>query len=278
MPPAVVEPYGVAPRTGNVNRSVTMLQNVHIVLAGTQHPGNIGSAARAMRTMGLRSLRLVAPLSFPHPEATALAAGADDVLEAAERHDSLQPAIADCRLLMGCSARRRGVTLPTLDPEAAAQALLDASAEGPVGLLFGNERSGLSNEELQRCHAAVHIPSDPDFSSLNLAAAVQVMAYALRREALARAQPEQLANAGREPAATSAELEGLFEHLDRTLQAIDFHKGRSPATVMRRLRRIYLRAGLDQREVRILRGILADCERMARLAGVAADPTPADMR
>ncbi len=245
---------------------------IHFVLLGTQHPGNIGSAARAMRTMGLRSLRLVAPLAFPHPDATALAAGADDVLEQAPCFDSLPPAIADCRLLLGCSARRRGVTLPTLDPEEAAARLIEASAEGPVALLFGNERTGLTNDELQRCHAAVHIPSDPEFSSLNLAAAVQVMAYALRREHLARSGAP-VEPGSRDPPATSAELEGFFGHLDKALHAIDFHKGRSPGTVMRRLRRIYLRAALDQREVRILRGILTDAERMARLAGMTIDST-----
>lgn len=248
-----------------------MPNTIHIVLLGTQHPGNIGSAARAMRTMGLRSLRLVAPLAFPHPDASALAAGADDVLESAGVFGELTPAIADCRLLLGCSARRRGVTLPTLDPEAAAKRLIDASADGPVGLLFGNERSGLSNDELMHCHAAVHIPSDADFSSLNLAAAVQVMSYALRREQLARTEVRIDRRAGAEPPATNAELEGLFGHLDRALHAIDFHKGRSPGTVMRRLRRVFLRADLDQREVRILRGILTDAERMARLAGRALD-------
>lgn len=243
---------------------------IHIVLLGTQHPGNIGSSARAMLTMGLSSLRLVSPLAFPHPDAIALAAGADGVLEQAALFDALQPAIADCRLLLGCSARRRGVTLPTLNPEEAAARLIEASAEGPVGLLFGNERTGLTNDELQRCHAAVHIPSDPDFSSLNLAAAVQVMAYALRREHLARSGSVVERGSG-DPPATSQELEGFFGHLDKTLHAIDFHKGRSPGTVMRRLRRIYLRAALDQREVRILRGILTDAERMARLAGMEID-------
>jgi tRNA (cytidine32/uridine32-2'-O)-methyltransferase len=244
-----------------------MLQQVHIVLVGTQHPGNIGSAARALRTMGLSSLRLVAPEAFPHPEASALAAGADEVLQRAAVHDDLPPAIADCRLLIGTSARRRGVSLPLLAPEEAAVQLLDAAADGPVGLLFGRERTGLTNDELQRCHAAVMIPTDPDFSSLNLAAAVQVLAYTLRREWLARQDGAAPAAPRRAPPASSAELEGLFAHLDRALHAIDFHKGRSPATVLRRLRRIYLRAGLDQREVRILRGILADAERMARLAG-----------
>lgn len=252
----------------------TMLDNINIVLVGTQHPGNIGSAARAMRTMGLTRLRLVAPESFPHPEANVLAAGADDVLAAAAVHASLEPAIADCRLVLGCSARRRGVTLPTFVPDEAAQELLAAAARGPVALLFGAERSGLSNAELQRCHGAVQIPADPSFSSLNLAAAVQVLAWALRRAWLAEAPPPA-PEAGRDPPATSAELEGFFAHLDRALAAIDFHKGRSPATVLHRLRRLFLRAAPDQRELRILRGVLADAERMARMAAGCSGERPA---
>ena len=254
----------------------TMLDNLNIVLVGTQHPGNIGSAARAMRTMGLTRLRLVAPEAFPHPEASALAAGADDVLAAAAVHDDLEAAIADCRLVLGCSARRRGVALPTLEPDEAARRLLAAAAEGPVALLFGAERSGLRNDELQRCHAAVQIPADPSFSSLNLATAVQVLAWILRRawlEAAPAAAP-LAPETRRDPPATSAELEGFFAHLDRALVAIDFHKGRSPETVLHRLRRLYLRAMPDQRELRILRGILADAERMARLASGARDARP----
>ncbi len=251
----------------------TMLDNLHIVLVGTQHPGNIGSAARAMRTMGLTRLRLVCPAAFPHPEASALAAGADDVLDAAAVHDSLEPAIADCHLVLGCSARRRGVALPTFTPDEAAQELLAAAAQGPVALLFGAERSGLSNDELQRCHGAVQIPADPTFSSLNLAAAVQVLAWSLRRAALTEA-PAPSPELRREPPATSAELEGFFAHLDRALVAIDFHKGRSPETVLHRLRRLFLRATPDQRELRILRGILADAERMARLASAAGSARP----
>lgn len=256
------------------------MSQLRIVLVGTQHPGNIGSAARAMRTMGLSELVLVAPeATLPHPEATALAAGADALLASAPIHADVAAAVADCRLVMGCTARSRSVPMPELSPRVAARQLLQASGEGPVALLFGRERTGLSNDELQLCQAAVHIPSVSEFSSLNLAASVQVLAYELRLAALEACgdggEPDVPAAGGSppapgrvEPPATHAELEGMFDHLLRTLDDIDFHKGRSPDTVMRRLRRLFLRAAPDQREVRIVRGILADMQRIARLSGI----------
>jgi tRNA (cytidine32/uridine32-2'-O)-methyltransferase len=220
-----------------------------------------------MRTMGLSRLVLVAPERFPDPDATAMAAGADGLMEAAPRVASVEEAVADCRLVLGCTARQRGVRLPERHPREAAAELLAAAAHGPVALLFGRERTGLTNDELQRCHAAVHIPANPEFSSLNLAAAVQVLSYELRGAALAQgAAPAPSAKRGELPA-THAEMEGLFGHLAEALEAIDFHKGRSPKTVLRRLRRLLLRATPDPREVRILRGILSEAERMARLAG-----------
>src|SRR5690349_21699325 len=141
---------------------------VRFVLVNTSHPGNIGAAARAIRTMGLRRLSLVAPQAFPHREATALAAGADDVLDAAPVNADLPAAIADCRLVLGATARRRGVELEELDPREAARRVLAAAGEGhEVALLFGNERVGLDNDEIRYCHAAITIPSDPSYSSLN---------------------------------------------------------------------------------------------------------------
>lgn len=271
----------VEPAPGKDNRSApaaaeeTMndpFQNLRIVLVGTQHPGNIGSAARAMKTMGLSALHLVAPERFPDPEAIALAAGADDVLATAPVHADLDAALAGCRFVVGTSARRRHVPLPELDPRDAARQLAAAAADGPVALLFGRERTGLENAELQRCHASVSIPTNPAFSSLNLAAAVQVLAYELRLAGLAQAGDAAPAS-GRpmpapdsEPPATADELERLFGHLGEALDDIDFHKGRAPEMVMSRLRRLYLRAGLDTREVKILRGILSEAQRMARLA------------
>jgi len=250
---------------------------IRIVLVGTQHPGNIGSAARAIKTMGLSRLALVAPERFPDREADALAAGARDVLDAASLHDTLAEAIADCRLVLGCTARSRRVPLPEQVPrDAAATALAEAAAGVEVALVFGRERTGLENEELQLCHGAVHIPSDPAYGSLNLAAAVQVLAYELRMAWLASLAPAPAAPAAIAPAAgigqdrdqpaSHAQLEGFFAQLAETLDDIDFHKGRAPASAMRKLRRLFLRARPDVREVRLLRGVLADAQRMARLA------------
>ncbi len=247
------------------------IDNLRIVLVGTQHPGNIGSAARAMKTMGLSALHLVAPERFPDQEANTLAAGADDLLASAPVHASLDEALAGCHLVLGTSARRRHVPLPEMNPREAARALLEGVGRGPVALLFGRERTGLENEELQRCHASVGIPSNPDFSSLNLASAVQVLSYELRLavlDAAAGGMPSgrPMPVAGAEPLATADELERYFVHLDQALHEIDFHKGKPPEMVMQRLRRLYLRAGLDAREVKILRGILTEAQRMARIA------------
>ena len=244
---------------------------LRIVLVGTQHPGNIGSAARAMKTMGLSRLVLVSPERTPNVDSLALAAGAVDVLEAAPVVATLAEAVADCRLVLGCTARSRRIALDELWPrDAAARALGEVAAGAEVALVFGRERTGLTNDELQLCHAAVHIPANPDYSSLNLASAVQVLSYELRLAILAsRPSPEPVAvDAERaEPPASHADLEGFFSQLAETLDAIDFHKGRAPESAMRKLRRLFLRASLDAREVRLLRGILADAERMAMLAG-----------
>lgn len=248
---------------------------IRVVLVGTQHPGNIGSAARAMKTMGLARLALVAPERYPHAEADALAAGAGDVLAAATVHPDLAAAVADCTLVLGCTARSRRVPLPEHGPrEAAATALAEAAGGGEVALVFGRERTGLENDELQLCHAAVHIPANPGYSSLNLAAAVQVLAWELRSGLLERMAPGQGVEAvePRDPPASHAQLEGLFAQLAETLDAIDFHKGRAPESAMRKLRRLFLRSRLDAREVRLLRGVLADAQRMARLAGGSDRP------
>jgi len=225
-----------------------------------------------MKTMGLGELALVAPHKPQHPDAFAMAAGADDVLAGARICGSLEEAVADCGFVAGCTARLRQVTLPEFAPRDAAQRLLDETRHGAVALVFGPERTGLTNEDLQRCHATVHIPANPGYSSLNLAAAVQVLCYELRLAILARAGEAGAAAIGPDaergdPPATQAQMEAFFVHLEQTLHAIDFHKGRSPTTVVRRLRALFLRAQPDARELRILRGIFADAERMARLAG-----------
>ena len=242
--------------------------NVRIVLVGTQHPGNIGAAARAMKTMGLSRLVLVAPEKAPDRDTEAMAAGADDLVAAAPIFVTLAEAVADCRLVLGCTARSRRVQLEPLPPREAAARMLATAASAPVALVFGRERTGLDNNELQLCHAAVHIPSDPEFSSLNLAAAVQVLSYEVRMATLA-ADADSPGSAPRQALAPHSELEGFFAQLADTLEAIDFHKGRAPESAMRKLRRLYLRAGLDSAEVRLLRGVLADTQRMSMLAGKA---------
>ena len=265
---------GIMPATARARGDPVMnivQANVLCVLVRPQHPGNIGAAARALRTMGLTRMSLVAPRRFPDADATALAAGADGVLEAATVHADLDDALAGCTLALGLSARRRGVVMEELDPRAAAaRASAHAASGGQVALLFGNERTGLDNDELARCQAMVRIPSVEDFSSLNLAQAVQVMAYELRMCTLAPS--DSAAGSAIDDAdlpAKLADLESFFNHLWQALVAVDFHKGRAPFTIERRLRRLFLRAEPSVRELRILHGILSDAERMARLARAA---------
>lgn len=264
-----IEPSAAAP-----DAAAFTLARIRIVLVGTQHPGNIGSAARAMKTMGLSRLVLVAPETAPNAESYALAAGADDVLASAATYATLAEAVADCTQVYGCTARSRRIALDELAPRVASgRVRFEAEAGGEIAVVFGRERTGLDNDELQLCHAAVHIPANPGYSSLNLAAAVQVLCYELRLAALGEAVeaaqlPPAAAEAGarREPPASHAQLEGLFGQLANTLDAIDFHKGRAPEAAMRKLRRVFLRAGLDEREVRLLRGVLSDAQRMASIA------------
>lgn len=257
----------------------TLLQPIRVVLVETALPENIGSAARAMKTMGLTDLALVRPKVFPDARATALAAGADDVLEHARICESLTEAIGDCVFAAGCTARLRDIALPLLDPAQGAQRLLSEIAHGTVALVFGTERTGLTNEDLSRCHIAIHIPTDPDFSSLNLAQAVQVLAFCVRSSALAMpidVNGEALvgaatlaATAQTDDADTRAnvlQLERMFEHFEQALADIDFFKGRPYGHLMQRIRRMLHRAELEEREVMILRGILADAQRQARLA------------
>ncbi|MBN8769341.1 MAG: RNA methyltransferase [Stenotrophomonas nitritireducens] len=240
---------------------------IRFVLVGTQHPGNIGAAARAMKTMGLSKLVLVAPEQPLDDVAYRRSAGAEDVLGDAPVFATLAEAVADCRLVLGCTARSRRVQLEELLPEVAGQRAVARAAEpAEVAFVFGRERTGLTNDELQLCHLAVHIPSDPEFSSLNLAAAVQVLAYEVRMAQLeGQAAPAVEQGYGEAPA-SHAQLEGLFGQFGDTLDQIDFHKGRAPESAMRKLRRLFMKADLSEQEVRLLRGILSDAQRMARLA------------
>jgi len=243
-----------------------LASRIRFVLVRTSHPGNIGSSARAIRTMGFERLELVAPARFPDTEANALAAGADDVLANAGLHAGLIDGLAGSSLALGLSARRRGVNLPEISPREAATQVLAAAGRGEqVALVFGNERTGLENEELARCHAMVRIPSVDDFSSLNLSQAVQVMAYELRVAMLGNDAPVP-APVRDEPPADATQMEQFYQHLAQTLDDIEFHKGREPTTIMLRLRKLFQRAQPDERELRVLHGILADAQRMAQLA------------
>lgn len=233
------------------------LDNIRIVLVGTSHPGNIGAAARAMKTMGLSDLRLVSPLRYPCAEETARASGADDLLARAQVHDDLASALADCVHVIGTTARSRTLPLPTLVPREAGMQLVSRAAAGPVALLFGREHSGLTNEEVDHCQALVTIPANPEYSSLNLAAAVQVLCYEIRVAALAGGSEGTGALPETDDApATFAELEGMYAHMQQTLMGIGFLDPANPRHLMRRLRRLFGRAGLTRNEVNILRGIL----------------------
>ncbi|WP_018145991.1 MULTISPECIES: RNA methyltransferase [unclassified Thioalkalivibrio] len=239
------------------------LNRVRVVLVGTTHPGNIGSAARAMKAMGVTDLVLVAPERFPHADATALASGADDLLARARVVDDVAAAVSDCVWVVGTSARLRTHSVPVLGPDVAAGQALENAVQGPVALVFGREHSGLTNTELDYCNAFVQIPTVPDFSSLNLAGSVQVMTYALRMAALTGMDPGQASAPGeaRDPLATQAEMEGLFRHFEQALTTIEVLDPDNPRNLMRRLRHLYMRAGLTGSEVRMLRGILTHTEK-----------------
>lgn len=231
-----------------------MLEQIRIVLVETSHPGNIGAVARAMKNMCLSDLALVAPRQFPSAEATARASGADDLLARARVVDSLDEAIADCHRVIGASARLRTVSLPQRAPrECAGEALAAASRGERVALLFGREHSGLTNDELGRCHQLVHIPANPDYSSLNIAMAVQVLAYELLQGS---AEAPAAVPAARQPV-SAREMQGLFEHLEQAMQDIGFADPRQSDKLMLRLRRLFFRAEPDGDDIRILRGILS---------------------
>jgi tRNA/rRNA methyltransferase len=229
------------------------LSAVRIVLVATSHPGNIGAAARAMHTMGLERLVLVAPRRFPDPEATALASGATAVLDDARVVASLDEALAGCALTVGFSARAREFAGRVLAVRAAAAEAIAHCAHGDIAFVFGTEMSGLSNEELARCSVVATIPTDPDYASLNLAAAVQVAAYELRQAA----SDGSVWRAPRFEPATFDEIEGLYAHAARTLTHMRFLAPQMPRRLLPRLRRLFARAALEKEEVSILRGILA---------------------
>ncbi len=236
------------------------LDKIRIVLSGTTHPGNIGAAARAMKTMGLGRLVLVSPKLFPCAEATARAAGADDILANAAVHQSLKEAVADCVMVYGTSARLRTLSSAIVEPEqAAAELLAFANRSADVAIVFGRERTGLTNEELDLCHKMVVIPSNPDFSSLNLAAAVQIISYELCKQVHTRKEISSRGAAGEELVSVDA-LDHFYAHLGEVLIQTGFLDPLKPRRLMRRLKQLFNRANLDQNEYNILRGILTSVQ------------------
>lgn len=234
--------------------------SIRIVLVGTTHPGNIGAVARAMKNMGLTDLALVNPKIFPHAKATARASGAVDVLKNATVVESLAEAIDDCIFVAGASARSRSLAWPTMEPRECAAKFATLSREGPVAAVFGPEKSGLSNSDLDHCDTLLTIPTDPDFSSLNLAMSVQVFTYELRMALVGGSAPHYDDDT---PLATSAELEHFYGHLENVLTELDFLDPDNPRHLMRRLRRLFARAQVDKNEINILRGILSAIDKRA---------------
>ena len=234
-----------------------MFENIRIILIETSHPGNIGSAARAMKTMGLQELYLINPHEFPSDVAKALAVGADDILEKAVVLPSLNQALEGCELVIGTSARNRSLPWPMLNPEECAVKIAQCK-NIKTAVLFGREYAGLTNEELQLCHYHLQIPANPEFSSLNLAAAVQIVSYEIRKALL---HDKQTSTDEKINFATSDAMELYYQHLEKILLQVEFLKPTVPNRIMPRLRRLFSRAHPETEELHILRGILAEIEK-----------------
>jgi TrmH family RNA methyltransferase len=238
--------------------------SIRIVLVDTSHPGNIGAAARAMKNMGLTDLHLVRPEHFPHAEATARASGADDVLFNAKVHARFEDAIADCGLVVGTSARQRYLNWELVEPRECAARAVAASKLGGVALVFGAERMGLTNAELALCNLLVTIPTHPGYSSLNVAMAVQLIAYEIWLQQRPGSPPPSEPDV---PLASSEEMTRLYAHIEAVLQEIDFQDRTGGGHLMARIRRLFNRAQIDQNEMNILRGILTAVQSKRRTAG-----------
>ncbi len=238
---------------------------IRFVLVETSHPGNVGAVARAMKNMALAELVLVRPRQFPAAEATARASGADDILAAARCVDSVDAALAGAGLVIGTTARERDGRFRVLDVREAAARIAAAANRAPVAVLFGSERTGLTNEELAACHALLRIPANPEYASLNVAMAAQLVAYEIYR---ARGAPLESGQGAAPPLAAVEEMERLYAHLEEVLTEIDFRdRTRSGTHLMTRIRRFLQRAELDENEVNILRGILTAVQSRRRRAG-----------
>lgn len=244
---------------------------VRFVLVNTTHPGNIGATARAMKNMGFSNLYLVAPRLFPDPEAITRSSGADDILTQATVVASFKEAIADCALVFGTSARERALPLPLLTPKSGANKIKKTVAkQQSVAVVFGQERTGLTNEQLSSCHYHLYIPCDEAFASLNLAAAVQVIAYELRLALLEQA-PKTNAPL---TLASVAETENFYKHLEQVLILIGFLDPENPRLLMRKLKRLFNRASLEPNEINILRGILTLVEKLQQDEGDSSGVNP----
>lgn len=241
---------------------ITEIQsNIRIVLVNPSHPGNIGAVARAMKTMGLGQLYLVAPKRFPDKQAVIMASHADDLLENAVVVENLSEAIGDCGAVFGTSNRVREISWKIFDPNQAANQIVTQAKSTPVAILFGREDSGLTNEELQQCHYQIIIPTNPEYSSLNIAAAVQVICYEIRMASLG---VDKLIHEMTDEYASHKELENFYVHLDKVLWQIDFLKSTRSSHIMNRMRRLINRAQPEKKEVKILRGILTAIENKIR--------------
>lgn len=235
-----------------------MISQPRIVLINTSHPGNIGATARAMKTMGFSELYLVSPRQFPHVKANEMASNAVDILAKAKVVATLDQAIGDCHLIAGTSARSRSLPWPLLTPRLFAEEIKTKEVDTKIAILFGQEQSGLTNEELHQCHFHIHIPSNPEYSSLNLAAAVQIMVYELH---CAFHDFENNGIDSNNDFASHQEVERFYQHLEQVLIKIGFLNPKTPKALMARLRRMYNRARLEKVEINILRGILTETEK-----------------
>lgn len=235
-------------------------ERLRIVMVETSHPGNIGAAARAIKAMGLQQLCLVKPAVFPGAEVTARAAGADDVLDQAVVCDSLAAAVSSCVLVVATTARIRRVPWPVESPRAGARRILEASQSGTVAVVFGREDNGLTNEELGLCNSVIQIPANPDFGSLNVAAAVQIIAY----EIMLAAAAGVAGGKGDADLATAEDMQRLYAHFAECMTEVGFYNPRKPRLLMRRLQRLFNRAQLDVHEINILRGFLAAVQERIR--------------
>lgn len=232
-----------------------MLSHIKIVLVETSHPGNIGAVARAMKNMSMTNLCLVTPKIFPSAEATSRASGADDLLARAQIYGCLQDAVADCELVIGASARSRTISWPEISPRECADLAVTKKSNPKIAIIFGRENSGLKNHELDLCHFLLRIPCNTEYSSLNIAAAVQVVCYELFVASHTQI-PVTIGDSDKNFKATAEQMESFYTHLSEALADIGFMHPDKSNSIMRRLRRIYNRTQLDTKELDILRGIL----------------------